>query len=361
MSGSSARATSWGRHGQAALAHGTLHGIRHGNRHGIRQGTPRRAALLLEVVIALTIMVAALGLLGSQIVAGLKLTAYVDEQTRASELGDRLLALLELDPAIQAQVYAERASDGDFGEQYRGWFWRVTAETIEGDIEGLSVVTLEVLHSPDLEHNESIDGAEVVRELHLLKADPGRIDLAEDFGVTEEQITQLMESVPLAEFDPYNLDPQALVSLDPQMLLELLPVLMPLLQQYLGAGAVGMLNPNAQGGMSPQDLQRLIEQGVAQGSLGIEPGEDVGGALQDLLDQQKEPGPGGGIIPPSRPGGGAGRGGAGSGGGRPPGRGGRGASGGPGSGTRQGEQPEYTIEDLMRMRDELEKKEGNRQ
>src|SRR5262245_14831444 len=97
--------------------------------HGMaRVGAGRRAALLLEVVVALTILVALLGVLSEQLVSGLKMVSNGEEQTRASQLADRIMALLEIDPTTMQRVFVDQQSDGEFGDDYPGWYWRVLVE-----------------------------------------------------------------------------------------------------------------------------------------------------------------------------------------------------------------------------------------
>jgi len=160
----------------------------------------RRGVLLLEVVVALAVMVTAMGFLGAQLVGGIKMTMYAEEQTRATQLVDRMLALLELDPNTVARFVAEREADGDFGEQYPEWFWRAYAEELEEtenleEEQRLSRVALEILHQPGVGRDADIDEARVVRRLHLLKAAPGTIDLEEDFGVPAEQVESIMDAI----------------------------------------------------------------------------------------------------------------------------------------------------------------------
>ena len=239
----------------------------------------RRGALLLEVVMALTILVASMGVLAQQLVAGLRMVGYSDEQTRAAQLADRVLSLIELDPDSVQRLIDEQTSDGDFGEAHPGWFWRVVVEPV--NVDGLGLLTVQVLHQPDPERRESIDGANVVRQLRMLKAAPGRIDLAEDFGVDQEQIDTIVSTVPIPGFDPDNLDPLALVSMDPAQLMELLPALLPLLQQFFPGAALPT-------DMSPDALQDLLA-GVQNGELpegfpgrpGGGRGEGGGGDLSD--------------------------------------------------------------------------------
>lgn len=298
----------------------------------VRQAKRQRAALLLEVVVALTILVAAMGMLGAQLSGGLKITENARQQTRAAQLADRIMALIELDMQIAELLIDESQADGDFGEQFPGYFWRTLIETTE--IEGLGLATIEILHNPDPESYDDIDGAKLIRRMHMLKAVPARIDLEVDFGLTEEQVTLLTESLPLADFDPQAVDPQALAAMDPEILLQMLPALMPLLQRF-GAALPGQ---GAAGGAIPGigDLNALLGgAGGAGGAGGGDPAqmEQIRNMIQQQLGGQIDPaaldallrnaGSGAGGAPTPRAGGG--------------GRGG------------------FTIEDLNRLRNE-----GNR-
>jgi hypothetical protein len=124
--------------------------------------------------------------------------------------------------------------------------------------------------------------------------------------MSEEQITELTDLIPITEFDPYAMNPQELVSLDPEMLLELLPQLLPLMQQFMNARGGGGPGGGGPGGGGPGNLQDLIRE-----RLGPEADQLP---LEEMLQ------------------------GAGGGGGLPPERGGR--------------SDALTIEDLQRMRDE---------
>ena len=164
----------------------------------------QRGVLLLEVVVALAILVAAMGLLGAQLVAGLRMTADAEELTRASQLADRVLAFLELDPNTVERFVEYREVDGDFDEQYPGWFWRAVSEDLE-EVEltdeiteepRLSRVTIQILHQRDPDRLDDIDDALIVRQLHLLKAARGTIDLERDFGVPAENAEMLKANLP---------------------------------------------------------------------------------------------------------------------------------------------------------------------
>ncbi|MBL8878240.1 MAG: hypothetical protein JNG88_03890 [Phycisphaerales bacterium] len=387
----------------------------------------KSGALLLEVVVSLAIMVAALGLIGAQLNGGLKMTAQAETTTRAAELSDRMLALLELDPQMSQRIFQERRSDGDFGTEFPGYLWRANVE--KTDVDGLGLVTLEILYQNDSERPTDFDGAKVVRSLHLLKSDPGRIDLGKDFGVPAQALEAVgpqMSMIP--GLDPTQFDPQALAALPPQELFAVLAQLLPILQQ---AGIVppGMeIDPN----MSPDQIAEMIQAmvegqgglpgmgdqgGEGDGAAGQLPG--AGGAQPPRGRSQATPGRGrsgsSGVVATPRANrgvgantqnsaggsdasGGArnntgtrtGSGGRGSGSGgsgttlddlrrMSPGSGNsggnrgsngnaggnsggtRGRSGNNGSGGNTGSgQPRYTIEDLMRMRDEANRSRGGR-
>lgn len=196
-------------------------------------------------------------MISGQLVAGLQMVVQADEQTRAAQLGDRIMSLVELDPTVIQNLSADGIETGDFGDQYPGWFWRITLEPTE--VTGLGQVSVEVLYQESAQRRESIDGARVVRHLHVLKSDPGRIDLEKDFGVSQEQLEQFGALVPIPGFDPHSLSPQELVSLDPAQLMELLPALLPLLQQMRLGGGAGL--PGGDGGNLPPALAGLLGGG----------------------------------------------------------------------------------------------------
>lgn len=328
-----------------------------------RPGSAKPGALLLEVVLALTIMVAAMGVLGAQLVGGLRMTGQAERTTRATELADRLLALVEMDPQMQEMILIEEQADGEFGDQYPGWFWQIYFEPTE--VGELGVVHLEVLYQEDPDRQDSVDGARLMRTVSLLKTAPARIDLAADFGMDEQQLLELQSLLPIAEFDPSAVNPQELIAMltqDPEMLMqfmEYIPALLPLLQGFGGQGGEGGafagLNElggfGGEGGFDPQELQELMQLGEELGLGEIDPG-----AFSELGTGA----PAGGAQPGGRPGGAA----ATAGGGRPGRAGIAGGQGRPGRGGLQpgGPQPgaqqpaagegQYTIEDLIRMRDQ---------
>lgn len=325
----------------------------------------RPAALLLEVVIALTVLVAAMGLLGAQLVGGLELTHFAEDQFRASLIADQVLNVLQLDPTFQEMIDAEE--ELEWREEYRKllplppeFTWRVLREPVYRDEEdGLQRVLIQVLRTkPDQTEPE------IVRQIGYLKAPRATVDLAADAGLSEDMLEQIQQMIPIPDFDPHNVDLQQLVSmLDPEMLALIMPMIQPYLQQL---------------GINPDDVGGMLEDlagGQIPDQLG---GNDLADQIRDAINQQtggQPPGlqpPAGGRRPARSPpmaGPGGNQGGRGPGnGGRGPGnpggnRGGRAptappAGGGPNPpidiGRGSGPNGEYTIEDLMRLRDAYE-------
>ena len=362
--------------------------------YAVREFRARRGVLLLEVVIALTIMVAAIALMGGQLSAGLRMTERSEELTRANALADRLLALLELDLELQSQVLLDEQRDGDFGEQHPGWTWQLliepqldfdnryadVAEEMDEEFDAqVFEVTIQIYRQPapdGYEENMDSEDAKLVREIHLLKTPPIRVSLTDDFGVSEEQLAPFMEFMP--DFDWENANPQELVALlpsDPEALMEMLPMILPLIQMFGGQA----LQQGGEGGVTPEMVQQLLQQagldasggldgGGANGGLdGLEPG--AADALQQLLNLRDQGGGGaaqngglgafGGRGGGGRGGfdaGGNGRGGAGGDGRRDAGAGRRGGvpneSGVDQASGAESGRSRYTIEDLIRLRDE---------
>ncbi len=333
----------------------------------------QRGALLLEVVVALAILVASIGLLSSQLVTGMNLTTYSEEQTRAAYLADEVLSRIELDPNMHLLLSELGESDEleeEFGDRHPGYFWRITMEPVEPEREDLFVVTVEILFQRDPDDIDNIDGAESVRRLVFLKAEPAKIDLAEDAGLDEAMIEQLRAAVPIPGFDPRAVDMHQLVALDPEAMLELVPIMMALFAQV--------------GGQLPGDLAGQLgglagAAGAGGAGSGQEMTPEIAAQLEMLRQMAAEydDGGGGAAPPPGNrrgPGaGGANRGpGEGRRGGQPPG-GNQGGAGNRNPGGQSGSSDsvvddlrqggsgpggDYTVEDLMRLRDEYERTQG---
>jgi hypothetical protein len=336
----------------------------------------RPGVLLLEVVVALTIMVAAMGILGAQLVSGIRMTQEAEELTRAAQLADRMLALLELDPNTVARFVSERQADGDFGEQYREWFWRAYAEELKEtenleEQQRLSRVTIEILHQRGAGRGGDLEDARVVRRLHLLKAAPAMIDLEEDFGVPADKVATITELISSIAPDAINENGEIDIRILMQYtgaedLFALMPMLAGLAEGGFGGGDLGGLLGGQ--GLSGDAINSFLQAGVSggmpadmiQGLLGGVGGdfsaEDANAILQMIQSQLGgqlsadelnmllsgigQGGFGGGRGGPDRGGGGPGG-----------GRGGERGAGGDRAGTGDERRPR-DIRDLDRERDE---------
>lgn len=242
----------------------------------------RRAALLLEVVIALAVLVAAVGLLGGQLVGGLRMTGYAEEQLRAELLTERVLGMVQLDPNTQRRIAEaeETAVEDVVGDDYPGYFWRVQKLPIEPDDETLFRVTLEVLRQDDPDRLDSINGAQVVRRLAFLQAPTTKIDM-ESLGLTPDVLGQLggaggdlASMLPLLTGllggDAGGIDIQQLLStIDPGTLATILPMIQSLASQV---GADGQLpfDPSQLGGLVPGGGFFGGDAGIQGHILGLE-------------------------------------------------------------------------------------------
>ncbi len=264
--------------------------------NGSKRARSRRGVLLLEVIVALTIMVTALGLLGAQLIGGVRMIEEAEQQSRAAQIADRLMARLEVDREnFFLEVEPDITTEGDakvwsgrFGDAYVGYFWRrveapVDPENIDN---GLRVVTIQVLRQNDPERPELIDGAAVVRELHMLQAaeEEGRIDMAEDFGATQTELDFFGSLTEQFGLDPASFDPQEFVQAlprDPAELIALVAANPALLQlfQTLGSGVLAGGGAGGAGG-NPLDGLDLGELGVPglSGGAGGGAGANGGGA-----------------------------------------------------------------------------------
>ncbi|MCG8402702.1 MAG: hypothetical protein MJA84_14100, partial [Firmicutes bacterium] len=207
----------------------------------------RTSALLLEVVVALAIMIASLAMLGAQLRTGILTMQTAEEMNRGVALVDRLLALMELDLELQTRLFEDQERDGDFGEQYPGYFWVLELEPLElteledeeiiaeENAEGLPLlyrVDIQILYDPPTEDDPegTLEDARSLYTVHMIRATPPAIDLSSDFGVPTDQIDQLQQVLP--DFDPQMFNPQAVITQlsemveeDPASLIALAPMI----------------------------------------------------------------------------------------------------------------------------------------
>ncbi len=283
----------------------------------------RRGALLLEVIVAMTILVASLAMIGAQLRGGVRNAIVGEELLQGSMLADRLAARLELDLALQQQVFDEQTREDDFGDQYPRWFWRLEIEPlidqeapVDNEIEDdpaapVFEISLEILYQDDPLRPDDISDARVVRQVRMLKAAPTQIDLERDYGMAEEQIAQLQELMP--NLDPENVNPQELIdelTRDPETMMTMMADILPLMQTLAAGGLSGTNGQQLDMGQLQQMMTQFgIDPSAVPGGIpGLEglPGnlpEGIPGAdgLRDqILDQINRQG--GGSRTPTRPG-----------------------------------------------------------
>jgi uncharacterized membrane protein YgcG len=186
----------------------------------------RRGAILLEVLLALTLLILGMAFVGAQVNLGLKIASDTELATRAVMLAESKIA--ELDAGV-VPIELDEETEGDFGMLMPGWAWRMYVEPT--DTPDLYMITLQVYYSRDYEVGDQPDFMEMrlVHTCYTLRATPARLDLARDFGLSETQLQDVAENVPIPDFDPADINPAMLANLDADMLEEYLPLLMDML------------------------------------------------------------------------------------------------------------------------------------
>lgn len=245
-----------------------------GSSLSVRTRQRRRAAMLLEIVLALTLLFISMAIIGIQINTSVNLGYRSERKTQALMLAEAKLA--QLDTGV---ITLDREIDGDFGKSFPGYFWRFYFEEDE-DVENLWDVKLEILYGPyesDLEPGD-IDDATVITTLHTMRPTPATLNLQRDFGLTEEKLAEISEDLPIGIIDPTDINPAMFAEMEIEDLMDIMPMLI----ETFGLGF----------GFSQSQIESAINMGL------IDPSNLPTGASDALKDF------GGG-----RGGGGAGRGG----------------------------------------------------
>jgi len=234
----------------------------------------RRGAVLLEVVVALSILLLAMSVVGLTFRNVMGNVERADRITRARIMTERLL--VEMDTGILEME--EREQTGWFGkESIPGMSWRVEINPHDR-IDRLVEVDVHIYMGDP-------DGSEEERQRLLStrfwRPEPRGLDLEKDFGLDEDQIEQLTEAIPggVAMFDPTDFDPRMIAQLDMDMLAELLPTLIQAFGgSFMGGDLNQLLKAVESGDMGA--LQGAIQQttgGMQQGG-GRGPGDSGAGA-----------------------------------------------------------------------------------
>jgi len=238
-----------------------------------------RAAALLEVVIALSVLLVCMSVVGVIFSNGTYYIERAEELARADIMTERLIGQIETGiTTLDAQE-----TIGDFADEgVPGMTFRVLVNP-DPNVTDLLRVDIDVFMGNPAED----ENARLVTTTHLLRAAPKGIDFARDFGFEEEQLAKVTEAIPGGEavLDVTNFDPKSLASLDLDMLVQMLPTLMQAMGGNLAGGDLSALLQAAAAG----DTSML--QQLTQGMQNAQGGPPEGGPAG-------EGGPGEGQRPP---------------------------------------------------------------
>lgn len=234
-----------------------------GDRRFARHRLPgqRRAAALLEVVLALSILLVAMSIIGAAFRNGLFHVEHAERMNQATLMTDRLLTALDLGMVAPT----EREQTGFFTEEtIPGMSWSVEAQPIE-TVPGLFHIRVSIFMG-DPEGSE--DQKQHLMTTYVLRAEPRNVNLETDFGIPAEQLELLTDAIPGGKemLDPANFNPRSIAQLDLDTLREMLPMILQALGVALNPGQMEDVLQAAQKG----DLSGL--QGIAgQAGAGLPP------------------------------------------------------------------------------------------
>ncbi len=216
----------------------------------------RGGYLLLEVVLSLTLLLMGLTYIGGQV-------QKTDEAARESVDLTRILMLTEsklaeLDTGlVPFEDAADNEIEGDFSLRFPDYGWQIRVD--ETATEKLRAIRLDILYAvrDNLESEFVFRDAEIVHTVYTMRAEPTTVDLKADFGITEDALKQLSETIPIEGFDPSAFDVSMFQSLDPEDLLAILPSL---LQMF------GLTSDEARN-LLPPEFRDLLDQAEASGEM----------------------------------------------------------------------------------------------
>jgi hypothetical protein len=229
-----------------------------------------RGSALLEVVISLSILVVAMGVVGFAF-RNCQLNLDRSERvTRAMLLADQVLTNIDLGIlSVTSQAESSQGQgnltevSGVFGvDAPPGMSYRVQAGT-DNALPGVIRLYIEIYAGdPDDESHQ------LILATSALRAPPRSIDLERDFGLPAEQTQKIQDQIPGGSqvFDPKNFDPRALASMDMDTLIQMLPLLM---QAFGGAALAGHMDEIMDAARSGdiQKLQDIAQEAAPSGML----------------------------------------------------------------------------------------------
>lgn len=190
----------------------------------------RKAYLLLETVIATGLLILALAVIGVQVQKSHHAIRDMERDVRAIALAEQFLA--EMDLGLVELDSLNDIEEGDFGPRFPDWGWRMIIE--DTSIAQMFLLRIEILHhrreGSYRQDSFEYDDADMVQTLYAMRAMPERVDFALDFGLDDEELTELtdrMAEAGMGDFDPYSFNMRDFFGNTPsEELLKQLPLLM---------------------------------------------------------------------------------------------------------------------------------------
>lgn len=240
----------------------------------------RRGAALLEVVLSVSILVIAMGIIGFAFRNGQLDIDRAELRTRAMMATEQVLTNIDLAtlPIVQQ---AEATTGGQMTDLSGamdidappGMSYRVMAG-MDPMIPGTARVQVDIFNGDPTDENSPL-----ILSTMVLRAPPRPINLGRDFGLSDEQLQQLTDAIPggAAVLDPAAVDPKALASLDLDMLAQILPMLMQAFGGQLGEAQMQQIMEAIQSGDQGQIEQLQQQLGGAGGLPGGQGGQGAQG------------------------------------------------------------------------------------
>ncbi|MEE8170903.1 MAG: hypothetical protein V3T70_10180 [Phycisphaerae bacterium] len=198
-------------------------------------------------------------------------TAVRNSNQSAHRAIDKARALMLTEQIVTyydtGQFEDERDVSAAFGEQGPpGWGWSLRVVE-DQNVEGLERVTVRIVEG------DPEGGPEAQRPIlvtNFLRAEKQNFDLVEDFGMSDDQVDQLMEAIPggAALLDPTDFDPTSLARLDMDTLVELLPLIMASMAELNATTGGGLPGRGLPGGGSPDQLMGALQNATGGGGSG---------------------------------------------------------------------------------------------
>ncbi len=243
----------------------------------IRARDLHRGLVLLEVVVSLGVLLVAIAVVGVVFHNGQENVVRAEKLMRGMIMSERLIAEIDTNSGLLDVEQREQSGYFRDEETLAGMSWKVTANPSQR-VEGLLEIDVEIfIGDPDGEP----EMREYVMGTRIFRALPRGIDLENDFGLDEEQVTQITDQIPGGAqlIDPRNFDPRMLASLDMDTLIEMLPTLIAAFGQNFAGGQLDQIIAALQSG-DTSALQQIAGQRGGMGLPGGMGGGGQGGAQQ---------------------------------------------------------------------------------